>query len=364
MEIEGKKWSVGDAFKHFFYIIPDYQREYVWEEKHVSQLLDDIYEEYQNRSDSEYFIGSIVVYKKNKNDEKKFEVIDGQQRLTTLFTCLCAFKKLLKDDQESVEIIQPKIYAKDYDSEGKAVASYKLILQYENTSDLIAKIAEDKQLPDNLQGSSKKIADAYNYLKQYIETNFKEKEEKNRFLSYISRKVNLIQIETPSISDALKIFETINARGVGLNPMDLLKNLIFRNVKKEQFDRLKEEWKGIADILEKNEEKPLRFLRYFIMANYLVKNSKGEEIVREEEIYDWITANEKQCGYEENPFGFVGQIKKNAEAYVKYSQGKDKEGNRNVYLDNIKNLSGSFSQHLILLLAGKDLDKDVFNHLA
>jgi len=364
MEIEGKKWSVGDAFNNFFYTIPDYQREYVWEEKHVSQLLDDIYEEFQDRKDSEYFIGSIVVYKKDKDAEKKFEVIDGQQRLTTLFACLCAFKKLLKDDKDSIEIIQPKIYAKDYNSEGKSVASYKLILQYENTSELIAKIAEDKPLPDNLQGSAQRITDAYLYLQRYIETNFKEKEEKTKFLSYISRKVNLMQIETPSISDALKIFETINSRGVGLNPMDLLKNLIFRKVNKEQFDKLKDEWKKITDILEKNDEKPLRFLRYFIMANYLVKNSKGEEIVREEEIYEWITANESQCGYENDPFKFVSLIQKNAEAYVKYSQGKDKENNRNVYLDNIKNLSGSFSQHLILLLAGKDLQKDIFNHLA
>jgi len=364
MEIEGKKWSVGDAFKNFFYIIPDYQREYVWEEKHVNELLDDIYEEYQSRVDSEYFIGSIVVYKNNKDEEKRLEVIDGQQRLTTLFACLCAFKKLLKDDQESIEIIQPKIYAKDYNAEGKAVASYKLILQYENTSGLIAKIAEDQVIEDNLQGSARRILDAYNLLQRYIETNFKEREDKTKFLSYISRKVNLIQIETPSISDALKIFETINARGVGLNPMDLLKNLIFRNVNKEQFDKLKDEWKKITDLLEKNEEKPLRFLRYFIMANYLVKNKKGEEIVREEEIYDWITANEGQCGYEDNPFGFVSLIQKNAEAYVKYSQGKDQENNRNVYLDNIKNLSGSFSQHLILLLAGKDLQKDIFNHLS
>ena len=76
-----------------------------------------------------------------------------------------------------------------------------------------------------------------------------------------------IQIST-DVSSALKIFETINERGVGLNPMDLLKNLLFTQVKPEEFTRLKAEWKKITAPLERHKEKPLRFLRYFIMANY------------------------------------------------------------------------------------------------
>ena len=71
--------------------------------------------------------------------------------------------------------------------------------------------------------------------------------------------------------------------------------------------------------LEKEREKPLRFLRYFIMANYSVKNPRGDEILTEDEIYSWITKDEniKQANYKEKPFDFVSFILSNAESYVR-----------------------------------------------
>ena len=115
---------------------------------------------------------------------------------------------------------------------------------------------------------------------------------------YLANNVVFIQIST-DVSSALKIFETINERGVGLNPMDLLKNLLFAQVKQTQFSQLKDEWKKITKPLEKGKEKPLRFLRYFLMANYVIKNERGDAVVREDEIYDWFIAkdNAALCDY-------------------------------------------------------------------
>ena len=70
--------------------------------------------------------------------------------------------------------------------------------------------------------------------------------------------------------------------------MDLLKDLLFRQVNRNDFNSLKDKWKTLIKLLEKNNEKPLRFLRYFIMSNYKVNNQRGEEIIREEEIYKWF----------------------------------------------------------------------------
>lgn len=63
-----------------------------------------------------------------------------------------------------------------------------------------------------------------------------------RFHGYFTHKMKLIRIQTPDVSRALKIFETLNDRGVGLDTMDLLKNLLFMNTKSEQFRKLKDEW--------------------------------------------------------------------------------------------------------------------------
>ncbi len=363
MNIKNEKLDVEGAFKNYFYIIPDYQREYVWKENNVSRFLDDIYEEFEANAKSEYFIGSIVVC---KNDDKSREVIDGQQRLTTLFLILCSLKKLFFNKNKAmVELLNPKIYEIGFINE-KLSSSYKLVLQYEDSRDLIEKIENNTYSNNSFKQSSKNIINAYEYITNFFEINFKEEKKLIQFSNYLLNKVNLIQIETSDISDALKIFETINERGVGLNSMDLLKNLIFRNIEKKDFNKLKNEWEKIITLLDSQNIKYLRFLRYFIMANYVVKNKKGDEILREDEIYNWIIKSEnvEQCNYEKKPFEFVKQIVSNAEVYVNFIQGKDGKGEYNVYLDNINKLGGSFSQHLILLLAAKDLPNNEFNHLA
>lgn len=360
-KIDNNNLNVSGIFKNF-YLVPDYQREYVWVEKHVSQLLEDINEEFEadNKAESEYFIGSIVVC---ENEDKRYEVIDGQQRLTTLFVALSALKNYLKSFNEDVADIQGMLFSTTRDSAGKQVSAFRLELQYENCSDVLSHIVDDNA-PDEFQSNSEEnIVEAYNTVRRFVEINFKSLDDFYPFLGYFLNNVKLIQIETPKISDALKIFETINERGVGLNPMDLLKNLIFRHVDKKDFNKLKDKWKIITTLLESHDEKPLRFLRYFIMANYQVKNAKGEEIIREDEIYDWITSNKSQCKYESEPFVFVDFMKANAEAYVNYLKGKDKNGDDNIYLDNIKKLSGSFRQHHMLLLSAKDMKKDLFDHL-
>lgn len=81
--IENHRFSIDEAFRECFYIIPDYQREYVWTEKEVHQLLDDINEQVDAGSTREYFIGMVLVSPTEQRGH--YEVIDGQQRLTTFF---------------------------------------------------------------------------------------------------------------------------------------------------------------------------------------------------------------------------------------------------------------------------------------
>lgn len=364
-KITNNKFSIQEAFNSCSYVVPDYQREYVWEEKNIIELLDDIKDEFELDAKSEYFIGTVIVAK----NEDKYELIDGQQRLTSIFLSLSAFAQKLGSPY--LENITKTLSNTKINDDGDIVPEFKLELQYENTQDFIEQIINtniDKLIgetdEDELKGSKRNLFVVYKTIFTYLKQNFKDDAELKKFYAYFSNKINFIQIET-DISSALKIFETINSKGVGLNPMDLLKNLIFRQVKKEQFNTIKVEWKKIINLLEKDKKKPLRFLRYFIMANYKVKNAKGEAIVREDEIYTWITDSEnaKQCNYEKAPFDFVKKMQQNVKDYINFSKGKDINGDNNPYLDNIKYLSGSSSQHLVLLLAARDLPKETFNYL-
>ena len=81
--------TLEDVFKDF-YVVPSFQREYVWEGEQVEQLLQDIYDEFsENGQGSEYFIGSFVVC---PGEDGVYELIDGQQRMTTAYLFLCAVR--------------------------------------------------------------------------------------------------------------------------------------------------------------------------------------------------------------------------------------------------------------------------------
>lgn len=352
------------SFKSF-YVVPDYQREYVWEERQINQLLSDVFDEFDNNHNKEYFIGSTVVFKSN---DGCYELIDGQQRITTLFIIICAFKKIYTELGLDTDTLDRMLKDKTVNDLGDSVDRYKLELQYKGSSNILTQISALAERPTNLIGSANRLYNAYDYVLAFLKQNFNENqpERLKKFFVYLYRKLKFIQIETPEINDALKIFETINERGIGLNPMDLLKNLIFRQVERDEFTKLNNKWQILVNILDKNYEKPLRFLRYVIMANYNVNSPKGDEIIREDEIYNWITKTEnaKQCNYENAPFAFVDLLIENADIYVKFLKGEDKFG-QNIYLDNIRKLGGgSFRQHLILLLATRHLPKDLFDHLA
>lgn len=359
--------TVEKCFSNFF-VVPDYQREYVWEaDKQVEQLLSDIDEAYSSDAKKEYFIGTTVVFNNNGSNE----LIDGQQRTTTLFLALCAFKSVFSQFGLDHRTIDQCIANTTLDDDGNEVHKYHLLLQYEDASLILEQIANDAiPAEDTLTKSGKLLVSAYLRLRDFIASYCKnDSSEVKKFFMYFFRMIKFIQISTPDINDALKIFETVNDRGVGLNPMDLLKNLIFRQVPRDKFDKLRDKWRELITILESNNEKPLRFLRYFIMSNFPLADQgtqgTGKNIIREDEIYKWMTNHATLCDYEKKPIEFVNLLIDNAKAFIYFSTGKDAKGQPNVFIKNINLLGGSvFRQHIIPLLTARKFSQDMFDYLA
>ncbi len=363
------KYSIQEAFEQCYYVVPDYQREYIWGEKQIIQLLDDINDERDDNKLSEYFVGTVIV---SPTDAKHIDVIDGQQRLTTFFLILVAIKARLEDNES--KSISPLIYSSYIDLNGRARSNLRLEPQYEGASEIVKMIVEINSSPIEVEkvveaagikvyGSIKNILEAYRIIYNYLGDNNRDSQELLRFLGFLLNSVVFIQIST-DIGSALKVFETINERGVGLNPMDLLKNLIFRQVEQDDFGKLKNEWKDITNALEGKQEKPLRFLRYYLMSNYPIINKRNDHILREDEIYDWIVDhdNAELCGYKRDPFAFVRHLKANLDCYLAFIDGKDKDNATNVYTEDLSEMcGGAFSLHYILLLAIRSLPKVLFD---
>lgn len=104
--------SISSAFKDH-YIVPDYQREYVWTDEQVEQLMADLLDAYNTDNKKAYFLGTIVTY----DSGSQFELIDGQQRLTTFFVLLCAIKKFYVSCGEQTSVIENLIYSPTMNSE-------------------------------------------------------------------------------------------------------------------------------------------------------------------------------------------------------------------------------------------------------
>jgi len=301
-------------------------------------------------------------------------VIDGQQRLTTLFLLLCALKHLFQREPQR-QIVNDLISTSYTNSEGETRASLKLEPRYENAGEVLAKLVELDTDPQTVRasiqaagiasfGSLENLVNAYGTLYRYLKDNYDDASKLKKYWGYLANNVVFIQIST-DVSSALKIFETINERGVGLNPMDLLKNLLFTQVKQTQFTKLKDEWKKITKPLEKGNEKPLRFLRYFLMANYTIKNVRGDAVVREDEIYDWFVDkdNAALCDYASKPFEFIRKVVRNVEHYLAFGNGLGNDGKPSLAMDSLKRLTGgAFSLHYVLLLAAANFPKPLFDH--
>jgi len=366
-KIESQDLSVGALFKDF-YSVPDFQREYVWQREQVEKLMQDLYDEFYDEerrvlAGSEYFLGSTVTC---KADDGTFQLIDGQQRMTTLYLILCVIRDILAessappskvlDSQIADAATDPRTY--------EEVERYRVTLQYEDSEGILDKIASRTDLPSETSkttASVRNILSAYQDVHEFLTTNLDTDPKRLReFHGILTTRVKLIRIITPTIANALKVFETINDRGVGLNAMDLLKNLLFMRTDSKDYPKLKDRWKKLVDTLDACREKPLRFLRYYIMAHHDIDYHRG---IREDEIYDWFVKHSSECGIETDPLGFLERLIECAQVHANFLASKDAQGNENRYLRNLALLGGALRQQYVLLLAGRTLPPDLFDNL-
>lgn len=359
--IQSQDIPIREVFKAF-YCVPDYQREYVWQSEQVEQLLTDVLAELDGEDPEgapEYFIGSIVVC---PGKGGLLDLIDGQQRMTTLFLILCAIRDQIELlGEKPSKSLEEQIASTTPDARGNDVFHYRLDLQYPDSGDVLEAIA-DRRLHSAAGKQTRSIENmlgAYRATTTFLAQQFGNDAGKVRiFWGYLVNKVKLIRIQTEDVAKALKIFETINDRGVGLDSMDLLKNLLFMKSPPSEFDALKKTWKELQDTIYGAREKPLRFLRYFIFSRYDV------EVLREDEIYGWLSRNEKLCGYATHALGFTRELLDAASAFANFLDSRDASGREQPALQSLRYLGGSAArQHLILLLAGRHLPEKPFNQL-
>lgn len=219
---------------NFYYTIPKYQREYTWSYREWEALYDDISE-----NNDEYFIGSIICIPLGDAINPYLEVIDGQQRLTTISLFLTAIYTRLKerknelseDDEDVLPSMRKSLKSKNSPNEMKLVPQ----VQNYNKDDfdflMNAVGLRTATAPKHPYYAMRKIARCYNYFLNRIDKEM-ENMEGSDAVDFLLGKFNkvkqsmLVKIEVSSHSDAYVLFESLNNRGTPLTAIDLMKNLI------------------------------------------------------------------------------------------------------------------------------------------
>jgi hypothetical protein len=362
MQIDVKHPDIAEVFKDF-YEVPQFQREYVWKTEQVEALLSDtldaLFDENGRVSESEYFIGSIVAYK----DDDVFQLIDGQQRITTLFIALCAFRDRRQDlaDTESIQFLETMIRDQYMNLDGTTGVRLRLKPLYEDAGDILGLIAAGHPTTPSglLPVSAQNMLDAYTTIYEFLEEQFGDDIARLRaFQAHLLKRTRLVRIETGTVNDALRIFETINDRGIGLNALDLLKNLLFRQADRDSFDRLTAIWKEMVATIEgtRKGEKPLRFLRYFVLSRYQ-EARKNAKPLTEDDLYEWLSKNQETIGIVHDPVGYAKRLLAAAKQYRTHVAQPCRP------IENIYQFSARARQHLIVMLATDGLSDDELNEV-
>ena len=289
--------TIKDLFqdKRADFLIPDYQRPYAWGENECQTLWDDIFTfaipddgSTEFDSNSEYFLGPIVTF---KNDEDKMEVIDGQQRLTTLMLLLRAFYSKFGHMQDKQSIatkqnIEKCIWKTDEFGEPDM-----------NALKIDSEVATDKDKEEFLdilrtgdasRGQKSKYAENYRFFQESIQ---KFLDRFPTYFAYLPTRIMnnciLLPIEAESQDTALRIFSTLNDRGKPLSDADIFKAQFYKfysNLgKKDEFIK---NWKVLEELCEKifhpitgtpMDELFTRYM-YYVRAKKGIKSSTTEAL--------------------------------------------------------------------------------------
>jgi uncharacterized protein with ParB-like and HNH nuclease domain len=260
------------------YFVPQFQRDYSWEQDHLDDLWNDLVNTYS--LNEAHYMGSIVLQIKGDQSEKQFWIIDGQQRFTTLSLLALAVINKIKglaaaeiDKAQNTEradlLMKQYIGQKDPSS---LLYSSKLFLN-ENNDDFYQQRLLTFRSPVNyskLIDSDKLLWDAFQYFVKQVNELFNNEKNGEKVASFLTKTVGellkFIQITVVDELNAYTVFETLNSRGVELTSTDLLKNYLFSLVAKSNTDlqAVKQQWKKIIDAIGLKDF-PI-FLRYYLNA--------------------------------------------------------------------------------------------------
>lgn len=273
-QIQIGRETIGKALREKRLRVDTHQREYAWEEDHVTELYQDFADVIASGvSGAEHFLGSIVV---TQDEAKKPKIVDGQQRLATCLLFIAAIRDYLysNDDAERAQILEftylttpdpdtldpePHLQLNGADNEffrkyvmSRPDSTDRNIEPTQRSHHRIVKAASIAAEWVAREAATARQGNAYSRLKIWKD--------------FIEDRVRVIWVEVADDSTAFRIFETMNDRGLGLSASDLLKNYLFAQAHEGRKDEAHQKWflmQGAIEGVDEDKHALVTFIRQF-----------------------------------------------------------------------------------------------------
>lgn len=343
------------------YAIPRYQREYTWSKNQWEALFDDLLE-----NDPQYFLGSVICIRQTTDALaiQQLELVDGQQRMTTLSILLAAIYAsynqlgLTSSDGLQFELynLKNKLILKKQPDKPRLIPQ----VQNSNQQDYFAVlkdagVLEDAELVAN--AGNRRVFKAYRYFLQRIQDYVGQASDKTAAFLTLLEKVNtatLVKIDVGSHSDAYTLFESLNNRGVPLTAIDLMKNKLLakiEQIEKGSIDKAFSRWSKVIEALGDDYAVQERFFRQYY--NAFKPELKDIVLVPVATKSNLIHVFEKLINHD--PKLFLDAMVEHSIWYAQIVGNKPIEGQANLVglLKSLERIQGTPSYLLLLVLFAK-----------
>jgi hypothetical protein len=279
--IAGHEYPISKIFsEEFEFHIPGYQRPYAWTIEQAGELFDDLQMFMQDQGgdgEDPYFLGSIVLIK--KDGDPRADVIDGQQRLTTLTILLAALRAKCSDDRARAidkYINEPGDLAEDRSTRPRLtprerdISFFRSHIQKGESLDQLMRL-ETANLSDpqrNMQANAKLFVERLGGM---------DEDAAFAFLRFVVNRCFLVAVSTPSMRSAYRIFSVMNDRGLDLLTCDILKSDIIGTIPSSEQDSYTDRWEEVEELLGRD-----AFNELFTHIRMIYVRSKAKRNVLEE----------------------------------------------------------------------------------
>ncbi|HLP23947.1 MAG TPA: DUF262 domain-containing protein [Microbacteriaceae bacterium] len=355
-------------FSSVQYIVPRYQRGYAWEKEQVEQLLDDVYQSFSDSPNDEYLLGQIITcpsespLRSLNSEYTQYDLIDGQQRCTTLYLILVALwhrvsgansENLGKRTGGVLEGLVSHLIERD--DRDLVVPKLKPAA---NGNQLFEALVNGMKLPSELEGpTAKNIVSAWAQINEFLEARVKEGTFKG-FSTYLRQKVLLIRLHLADSIHALRVFSKVNNRGLTLDDADLIKSYLFQKVQSdEDFASLSAQWDEASNTMFKSRWKKTQSMEYLLKLKAGIETGDSVSSGKIFETWESLLSDEAKAR------GFAASLPGDATAVSMLTNNKVKQyGGEYCDLNYFTNMR-KVVQHYEVLVAGSHLAPGPYDRL-